>query len=145
MLQGFSLPEGYTPTMASPLLDHAYGEDNVLVGSNRAIVPFVACGDLSGLDSDQSYPLELGARAAEGMGIRREMLEGHALDTAAPAATGSSSGAGSGAGSGSGGAGDGEVPAAGAGYKYHSPRQVPINPPYQAYLEQRRKAKAGFA
>ena len=32
------------------------GEDE-LVGVNRFIVPFLACGDLSGFDSDQSYPL----------------------------------------------------------------------------------------
>ena len=30
---------------------------NELVGINRMIVPFLACGDLSGFDSDQSYPL----------------------------------------------------------------------------------------
>lgn len=29
------------------------------MGPNAVIVPFVACGDLSGLDADKSYPLEL--------------------------------------------------------------------------------------
>lgn len=28
-----------------------------LHGVNRCLVPFVACGDLSGFDSDRSYPL----------------------------------------------------------------------------------------
>jgi len=31
-----------------------------------AIVPFVACGDLSGYDADASYPLDLDERGAEG-------------------------------------------------------------------------------
>ncbi|XP_076307104.1 tRNA (cytidine(32)/guanosine(34)-2'-O)-methyltransferase-like isoform X2 [Tachypleus tridentatus] len=30
-----------------------------LEGPNRIIVPFIACGDLSGFDSDRTYPLEL--------------------------------------------------------------------------------------
>jgi tRNA (cytidine32/guanosine34-2'-O)-methyltransferase len=32
---------------------------NLLEGPNRAIIPFVACGDLSGFDSDRTYPLQL--------------------------------------------------------------------------------------
>ena len=51
------------PSMVSPILDHKYGAQNEyhndLVGLPRAIVPFLACGDLSGFDSDQSYPLDL--------------------------------------------------------------------------------------
>jgi tRNA (cytidine32/guanosine34-2'-O)-methyltransferase len=39
--------------------DHHYGPSNELVGLNRIIVPFLACGDLSGYDADQSYPLEV--------------------------------------------------------------------------------------
>eukprot|EP00042_Codosiga_hollandica_P032561 m.209121 g.209121 ORF g.209121 m.209121 type:complete len:84 (+) comp53941_c0_seq2:666-917(+) len=46
--------------MANPLLDHQYDLDtNSLVGVNRVIVPFLACGDLSAFDSDKTYPLEL--------------------------------------------------------------------------------------
>jgi tRNA (cytidine32/guanosine34-2'-O)-methyltransferase len=30
---------------------------NSLVGPNRVIVPFLACGDLSAYDSDQTYDL----------------------------------------------------------------------------------------
>ena len=37
--------------------DHDYGDYNELTGLNRTIVPFLACGDLSGYDADQSYPL----------------------------------------------------------------------------------------
>ncbi|CAC5389420.1 FTSJ1 [Mytilus coruscus] len=32
---------------------------NNLEGPNRIIVPFLACGDLSGFDSDRTYPLQL--------------------------------------------------------------------------------------
>lgn len=34
---------------------------NSLQGVNRVLVPFVACGDLSGWDSDRTYGLELPA------------------------------------------------------------------------------------
>ncbi|RUP46795.1 cell division protein [Jimgerdemannia flammicorona] len=56
--QSYTPPEGYVPTMASPLLDFSYGPKNELVGPNRVIVPFIACGDLSGFDSDRTYALE---------------------------------------------------------------------------------------
>lgn len=36
-----------------------YGPDNGLVGLSNVVVPFVACGDLSGFDADKSYPLRL--------------------------------------------------------------------------------------
>lgn len=32
---------------------------NNLEGPNRIIVPFLACGDLSGFDSDRTYPLQV--------------------------------------------------------------------------------------
>ncbi|KAG9465647.1 hypothetical protein GDO78_017971 [Eleutherodactylus coqui] len=58
--QGYNPPEGYTPNMSNPLLDHRYDVDfNQLEGPNRVIVPFLACGDLSAYDSDKTYPLQL--------------------------------------------------------------------------------------
>lgn len=58
--QNYSPPEGYVPNMSNPLLDHSYDVDfNQLEGPNRVIVPFLACGDLSGFDSDRTYPLQL--------------------------------------------------------------------------------------
>lgn len=57
--QDYSPPDGYKPNMANPLLDHQYDELNNLEGPNRVIVPFLACGDLSGFDSDKTYPLKL--------------------------------------------------------------------------------------
>ena len=48
--------------MTVPMSDLPYGPGNEFLGLNRAIVPFVACGDLSGLDADQSYPLPAAAK-----------------------------------------------------------------------------------
>ena len=57
--QDYTPPDGYVPNMSNPLLDHQYTPQNDLVGPNREIVPFLACGDLSYYDSDQTYPLEV--------------------------------------------------------------------------------------
>uniref|UniRef100_A0A3B3VR67 Putative tRNA (cytidine(32)/guanosine(34)-2'-O)-methyltransferase n=1 Tax=Poecilia latipinna TaxID=48699 RepID=A0A3B3VR67_9TELE len=58
--QNYSPPEGYIPNMSNPLLDQSYDVDfNQLEGSNRVIVPFLACGDLSAFDSDRTYPLQV--------------------------------------------------------------------------------------
>ncbi|VDN06614.1 unnamed protein product [Thelazia callipaeda] len=58
--KSFKLPDGYTPTMKNPMLCADYdAEVNSLVGPNRLLVPFLACGDLSGWDSDRTYKLEL--------------------------------------------------------------------------------------
>ncbi|XP_064611326.1 tRNA (cytidine(32)/guanosine(34)-2'-O)-methyltransferase-like [Liolophura sinensis] len=58
--RAYSPPQGYVPNMSNPLLDQQYDVDfNNLEGPNRVIVPFLACGDLSGFDSDRTYPLEL--------------------------------------------------------------------------------------
>ena len=48
--------------MIDPLLDLHYGMSNPSLGSTRVLVPFLACGDLNGFDSDQNYPLEVLAR-----------------------------------------------------------------------------------
>ncbi|KAJ1976988.1 putative tRNA (cytidine(32)/guanosine(34)-2'-O)-methyltransferase [Dimargaris xerosporica] len=51
--QNYTPPPGYVPTMSQPLLDHSYA------GPNRVVVPFVACGDLSGFDADKTYSEQL--------------------------------------------------------------------------------------
>ncbi|VDK87333.1 unnamed protein product [Litomosoides sigmodontis] len=62
----FGLPEGYTPTMKNPMLCPDYDEEiNSLSGPNRLLVPFLACGDLSGWDSDRTYELELPSFSGE--------------------------------------------------------------------------------
>jgi len=54
----FRLPDGYTPTMANPLMTNdsrSWAEMN----AHPIITPFVACGSLSGFDSDKTYPLQI--------------------------------------------------------------------------------------
>uniref|UniRef100_A0A915PJM0 Putative tRNA (cytidine(32)/guanosine(34)-2'-O)-methyltransferase n=1 Tax=Setaria digitata TaxID=48799 RepID=A0A915PJM0_9BILA len=64
--KGFSLPKGYAPTMKNPMLCPDYdSEVNSLSGPNRLLVPFLACGDLSGWDSDRTYGLELPSLSGE--------------------------------------------------------------------------------
>ena len=64
----FHAPPDYVISMDTLMLDHQYGEAintkqerNEIVGPAALIVPFVACGDLSGFDydPDKSYPLQL--------------------------------------------------------------------------------------
>ena len=56
--EDFSPPKDFVPLpLSNPLLDHHYSEQgggNELVGINRMIVPFLACSDLSGFDSDHT-------------------------------------------------------------------------------------------
>lgn len=113
--QGMRIPDGYTPSMEHPLMDGAYDPlSNPLTGPGRVIAPFVACGDLSGFDSDMSYPLSEKAAAVV-----------EAVNTI-------------------GGIGSKSSEAAGAddSYSYSEPRQKPINPPYKAYLEHRSNVAA---
>jgi len=82
--QNYTPPAGYVPSMVNPMLGAQYSEVAVsgdqtdgngasgkveagaafqaetdeILGTNRVIVPFVACSDLSGFDSDKSYSLD---------------------------------------------------------------------------------------
>eukprot|EP01114_Cavostelium_apophysatum_P021270 TRINITY_DN7376_c0_g1_i1.p1 TRINITY_DN7376_c0_g1~~TRINITY_DN7376_c0_g1_i1.p1 ORF type:complete len:302 (+),score=75.15 TRINITY_DN7376_c0_g1_i1:47-952(+) len=58
LCQNYRPPEGYVPTMINPMLDKHYDESTPMVGPNSIIVPFIACGDLSGYDSDMNYELD---------------------------------------------------------------------------------------
>ncbi|GAB6031683.1 Putative tRNA (cytidine(32)/guanosine(34)-2'-O)-methyltransferase [Chamberlinius hualienensis] len=59
--QHYSPPPDFKPTMINPLLDPtAENLEDELEGPNRIIIPFLACGDLRGFDSDMSYSLNLG-------------------------------------------------------------------------------------
>ena len=60
--RGYAPPEGYLPTMFSTLMEGECEKyfvelDNKDYMVNRKIIPFMACGDLSGFDSDATYPL----------------------------------------------------------------------------------------
>ncbi|ORX47503.1 FtsJ-domain-containing protein [Hesseltinella vesiculosa] len=56
--QNYQPPADYKPTMVNPLLDLQYDAKNEMVGPNRVIVPFIACGDINGYDADRTYPLQ---------------------------------------------------------------------------------------
>ncbi|CAM6092935.1 unnamed protein product [Calypogeia fissa] len=62
--QGYSPPEGFNSKDLQKMLESISGKHNDLdcssswlEGPNKIIIPFLACGDLSGYDADQSYPL----------------------------------------------------------------------------------------
>ncbi|KAJ1732262.1 tRNA (uridine-2'-O-)-methyltransferase trm7 [Coemansia biformis] len=55
----YNPPADYKPNMANPLMDVPYDSSNPIVGSNRCLAPFVACGDLRGFDADMTYPLDI--------------------------------------------------------------------------------------
>ncbi|KAL3115925.1 hypothetical protein niasHT_007225 [Heterodera trifolii] len=59
--KNYSPPEGYKPTLVNPILASDYNECLAQLEGpmNAALVPFMACGDLSGFDSDRTYPLNL--------------------------------------------------------------------------------------
>ena len=59
--QDFQPPQDFEPSMIEPLLDHSYSLDsNSFEGLHRTIIPFLACGDLSGFDADMSYTVKGG-------------------------------------------------------------------------------------
>ena len=130
--------------MTTALLEGSYGPDNEFLGLNRAIVPFVACGDLDGYDADQSYPLLLPVTdvpvAAPVAATAVDAGSATPAHAPVPSTTASDGGGavsvdhvdvgGVGAGAG-----------APTGYTYVAPLQSPINPPYSAYLAQRRKGR----
>lgn len=64
--RGYSPPAGYEPTMFSTLMEGECEKyftdlDNKTYLMNRMVIPFMACGDLSGFDSDMTYPLNMSA------------------------------------------------------------------------------------
>ena len=120
-------PAGYVPNLENPFTYMRTGQEQdadeaaELKGDcNRLIVPFLACGDLSGYDADQSYPLDLPA-APPGAG--------RAGDEGGAAAGGSGASALALAAALSSGEGKGPVEVV----------QPPINPPYQLFLDEKKK------
>jgi len=64
--KGFKMPHNCRPTLFNPLLNPDSVLDFVsLTEEERLIVPYVSCGDLSGFDSDCSYPLNMGDKPYE--------------------------------------------------------------------------------
>eukprot|EP00873_Tetraselmis_striata_P045961 jgi/Tetstr1/466225/TSEL_010782.t1 len=62
--QGYAPPEGFHPSQLRALLEGVTEEEAAALdsgagsGGHPGLVPFVACGDLSGWDADQSYDLD---------------------------------------------------------------------------------------
>lgn len=84
--KGYQPPPGYEPSMLSPLLSEDYAAEDTESGAAptaRCVVPFVACGDLSGLDSDARY--DLGADVSQGL-PEEAPLAGEAAQAAAAGA-----------------------------------------------------------
>ncbi len=131
-VQDFQPPVGYVPTMSAPMPDPTYGPTDEFTGINRAIVPFVACGDLSGYDADKSYPLVL-QRGGDG-----DADSDLAASASAPASSATAAASATTAGT---AAGAGDASATTPGFHYVAPLVMPINPPYAQYLSLRRKEK----
>jgi len=56
--QGYAPPPDFRPEALNAVLDACAQR---LEGGAKALIPFVACGDLSGWDADRSYALDAGA------------------------------------------------------------------------------------
>lgn len=57
--QKYKPPEGFDPKLITPYLDVNNKDFSSLTGVNKKIIPFLVCGDLSGFDSDTTYPLQV--------------------------------------------------------------------------------------
>ena len=105
-----------------------------MCGAGALTVPFVACGDLSGLDADKSYPLRLASQPSlAGIAAEFSAPRPHATPTA-------SSGQGEGEHTGNTGIfGDASARDDGE-YSFTAPVQLPIHPNYTSF---RKIAEAG--
>ena len=103
-------------TLLLPLFSFAcccvrYGPGNEILGLSNLVVPFVACGDLSGFDSDKSYPLQL-----TGVPSHMTLLMRNTSESTTEESRSSSSPS--------------------YVYTYHEPVQPPIKPNYHTYQTQ---------
>ncbi|CAG2113511.1 unnamed protein product [Medioppia subpectinata] len=59
-------PEGYKPVFFNSYIDQKCDQyfKELNAGSNRHVIPFMSCGDLSAFDSDRSYPLNVSHSSA---------------------------------------------------------------------------------
>lgn len=62
----YSPPDGYVPNLKNPMLVSNYEKEiSEYDDINRLLVPYMACGDMSGFDSDRTYPLDLSRLPSE--------------------------------------------------------------------------------
>ncbi|OMH81111.1 putative tRNA (cytidine(32)/guanosine(34)-2'-O)-methyltransferase 1 [Zancudomyces culisetae] len=60
ILADYTPPQGYTPNLFNPMMGIPISFDpSTMHGDNKALIPFVACGDLSGFDPETIYPLNV--------------------------------------------------------------------------------------
>lgn len=124
----FSPPPDFVPSMTALLQGHKYddsdssvlplssfcsaryGPGNEILGLSNLVVPFVACGDLSGFDSDKSYPLQLTGVPSHMTLLMRNTSESteESSSSTSPSYV----------------------------YTYHEPVQPPIKPNYHTYQTQ---------
>ncbi|KAH7731568.1 cell division protein [Aphelenchoides avenae] len=72
----YNPPEGYVPTFEKAIPGITGSDDaKQLLGVNNVLVPFIACGDLSGFDSDRTYPLDLSEISPAFEGLKYEYRE----------------------------------------------------------------------
>ena len=125
--RGFCPPPGFVPSMDALLLDHKYmtsaGDDSVstsaLLGPTAIIVPFVACGDLSGFDADKSYPLNIVYEKPSSTSMTSSRGDlGQLLGETTTAGT------------------------EGYAYTYREPVQPPIHPNYYSYQQRQAQPQA---
>ena len=126
MCQQYRPPADFVPSMSTTSLAAAdaactAAERAGWTPTQRLAVPFLACGDLAGFDSDQSYPLG-GSVASDALTRSFDVL--HAMDAVAAADRGGD---------------DHSAPTR------HLPVQPPINPPYAQYLHLKRLNKIDLA
>ncbi|OMH78480.1 putative tRNA (cytidine(32)/guanosine(34)-2'-O)-methyltransferase [Zancudomyces culisetae] len=58
--QDYTPPQGYTPNLSNPMMGIPISFDpSTMHEDNKALIPFVACGDLSGFDPETIYPLNV--------------------------------------------------------------------------------------
>jgi len=122
--QGYNPPEGFVPSMENPLLTGKYENlDKILNDTdgsrnnptNRCIVPFVACGDMNGLDPDKNYPLNVDIDWSEVNPIMLRKSNGENTEK------------------------NGTTTKSGYTYEYYDPVQKPTEPPYKEVLENLRE------
>lgn len=89
--EGYRPPDGFDPSQLQTLLGQTSTTSPDFdfcsarfEGPHRVLIPFLACGDLSGYDADQSYPLQRNSKETEKRNINGEEEHGETYRSLAP-------------------------------------------------------------